>query len=259
MHTYPDLPPDDVLRRSAKLKADGASWESISRTLDTPVHDFDGVYLNADWQRLYRLARLQVERELHDESVHTTRKLLRHEDPKFQLKAAELSMKLKMTRIRHRPKKVVAKGKAEEAKKEPWVDPAPWTNEFFDSMPQKEVEDLLTIYRNNIDLENALQARAKEWRERKGITDETRMPRWDEWTPPWEEPGYVSPGKRDDDDADDGGGNVPRGGGGGPRAPRAPLAPRVADQTHSRSEWSTPRPRHHAVNPPSMTSVAPVM
>ena len=144
--------PDAARFRAARLKAEGCSWEHVARTLTLNAAQIDDLRDDPEWDRLYRLSRRHIEREMHDETVRTVRGLMRSDDPKVALKATELALKLRMTRIRHRKKKPAA------------VEPPAVVTPEPPDLTDEQVHHLMKHTRNMLDLKAQLRKRDEEER-----------------------------------------------------------------------------------------------
>jgi len=87
---------------AAHLRAQGATWQTIAHKLGRQMallHRWVKVYA-AEWERLFREAEERLSREANNESRTVLRELLRNEEPKVRLAAAE-----RLARIRLQEKK----------------------------------------------------------------------------------------------------------------------------------------------------------
>jgi gamma-glutamyltranspeptidase/glutathione hydrolase len=94
--------PVDLIRRAAHLKAAGHSWETIATRLHLPADVLEFFPADAPgWAAHYANGCKVANDEFVADARAHARKLMRSEDEKTALKAAELGVKLQMTLVRH--------------------------------------------------------------------------------------------------------------------------------------------------------------
>jgi gamma-glutamyltranspeptidase/glutathione hydrolase len=94
--------PDTMVRRAAHLKAAGYSWESIATKLHIPADLLECFPADApDWAIYYANGCKVANDEFVADARAHARKLMRSEDEKTVLRAAELGIKFQMTLVRH--------------------------------------------------------------------------------------------------------------------------------------------------------------
>ncbi|MEO2092294.1 MAG: hypothetical protein ABGY75_22800 [Gemmataceae bacterium] len=98
----PPLPPDTLVRRAAYLKAAGYTWDTIADRLHVPAVILELFPADApDWSAHDSNGCKAANDEFVADARSHARRLMRSEDEKTVLKAAELGIKFQMTLVRH--------------------------------------------------------------------------------------------------------------------------------------------------------------